>query len=120
MTSKEFEEYLVSIGGLENGYYTDKPPITTNICECGEGWLAMIVNLIQELIEAGWDKQIRQIKEKFGGLRFYASGTTDTQAALIGRYEKLSYETCEVCGNPGTCIDTGWRRTLCDRHHKKD
>ncbi len=120
MTEKEFEDYLVSIGGLENGYYPDRGPITTNICECGEGWLDMISKLIQELVDVGWNKQICQIKEKFGGLRFYTNGLTEGQHQLVRKYESLSYETCEVCGNPGETRPGGWVRTLCDKHVKKE
>lgn len=120
MTEKEFEEYLESIGGLENGYYTDRPPIVKNMCECSDGWLQLIKNCIEELIAIGWDKEICQIKEKFGGLRFYTNGLTDEGHAIVSKYEDLSYETCEVCGKPGTLRKGGWWRTLCDEHDKKD
>lgn len=121
MTSQEFEEYLESIGGLENGFFTDRPPITTNICSCGDGWLQLIHDLIEELLAAGWDKHITQIKEKFGGLRFYIGSGTEEIFDIISKYENLSYETCEVCGETGELRkDLGWYRTLCDTHYNEN
>ncbi len=119
INSKEFEEYLVSIGGLVNGHYTDRPNITSNICECGSGWLELIRDLIQELIEAGWNKEICQIKEKFGGLRFYTNGMTPEMWEILAKYEKKAYITCEICGKPGETRDGRWISTLCDEHYEK-
>ena len=125
MTSKEFEKYLKSIGGLENGFFSDRPPIVTNFCECDDGWLQMIHDLIVELIAAGWDKRICQIKEKFGGLRFYIGGASDEVHDIISKYEELSYSVCEVCGEKGELRkDCGWKggtwyKTMCDKHYNE-
>lgn len=116
ITEKEFEEYLVSINGLKNGYYPDRPNIVSNICECNNGWLELIKNLIEELIAAGWNKEICQIKEKFGGLRFYINEGSDEVFDIISKYESLSYKTCELCGEPGETRSGNWIRTLCEEH----
>jgi hypothetical protein len=57
-----------------------------------------------------------QVKEKFGGLRFYTNGYTDGISAMISMAESMSYRTCEVCGNPGRSNNHGWISTLCDTH----
>ena len=57
-----------------------------------------------------------QVKEKFGGLRFYTNGYTDEIGAMIRMAESMSYRTCEVCGNPGHSNNYGWISTLCDTH----
>jgi len=117
MTREEFEDYLVSIGGLKNGYYSDRPNIVVCICECGSGWLQMIHDLIEELIEAGWDKRICQIKEKFGGLRFYIGEGNTEIFDIISKYEELSYEICEKCGSTED-VETGgkgWISSLCSK-----
>ena len=125
MTTKEFEIYLESIGGLENGHFPDRPAIVKNLCECDDGWLQIIADLIAELIAAGWDKQICQIKEKFGGLRFYINSGSEEIHDIISKYESLSYETCEVCGEAGELRkDTGWKggmwyKTMCDKHYNE-
>ena len=75
--------------------------------------------MIQELIDNGWNKELCQVKEKFGGLRFYINGASKECHDIISKYEKLSYETCERCGNPGKPNDTGWITTLCDECRNK-
>lgn len=57
---------------------------------------------------------ISQIKEKFGGLRFYCSGT-DEIFALVHVAEDASYKICQYCGTTDNVsrIDDGWIRTIC-------
>jgi hypothetical protein len=58
-----------------------------------------------------------QVKEKFGGLRFYHSGGDEYIRAAVDMAEEMSYVTCEVCGNAGKYRnDRPWIRTLCDEH----
>jgi hypothetical protein len=58
---------------------------------------------------------VSQIKEKFGGLRFYCDGAmTDEVEALIDDAEAKSLHICEVCGLPGHQRSGGYIRTLCD------
>jgi len=58
-----------------------------------------------------------QIKEKFGGLRFYYSGGDDYMRGVVDMAENMSYVTCEDCGHPGKYRgNKRWFRTLCDRH----
>lgn len=62
-----------------------------------------------------------QVKEKFGGLRFYADNTDERHYDIISTVEALSYRVCEKCG---TMKDVklrtgGWHKTLCDTHAKE-
>ena len=57
-----------------------------------------------------------QVKEKFGGLRFYVNAATDDHYNYISFAENMSYHTCEECGAPGTLYTDGWHSTLCDSH----
>lgn len=57
-----------------------------------------------------------QVKEKFGGLRFYYSGGDDYIDGVVAMAESMSYRTCEVCGTPGTSPEGVWIRTLCEEH----
>jgi hypothetical protein len=61
-----------------------------------------------------------QVKEKFGGLRFYVNGATDKHWNYISFAESMSYRTCEECGAPGKLYTDGWHRTLCDIHAEMD
>jgi len=57
-----------------------------------------------------------QVKEKFGGLRFYVQAATDKHYNYISFAEGMSYCTCEDCGAPGKLYTDGWHTTLCDIH----
>ena len=61
-----------------------------------------------------------QIKEKFGGLRFYVQSATDEQYNYISFAESLSYRTCEECGAVGKLYTDGWYKSLCDSHAATD
>ena len=60
--------------------------------------------------------KILQIKEKFGGLRWYDSSIPTDCAIwdIITKYEAMSYKTCIICGAPATRITTGWICPYCD------
>ena len=116
---EKMDLYLESIGGLENGWQPDRPPIKDAYSfECDEGWYLLIQELIEDLLKLGWDKQITQVKEKFGGLRFYINEGSKEVFERIIEAENTSYSICEKCGEPGELRrDIGWFRTLCDLHH---
>lgn len=54
-----------------------------------------------------------QVKEKFGGLRFYIAGGNEKIDDLISFAESMSECTCEQCGRPGEQNKGGWISTLC-------
>lgn len=114
-------QFLESINGLENGFYNDRPPIKD--CKyfgVEEGWNGIIKELIEDLIKLGWNKQVCQVKEKFGGLRFYINDGSNEIHNRITDAEKKSYEVCEKCGNLGKLRnDIGWYLTLCEDHYKQ-
>jgi hypothetical protein len=62
-------------------------------------------------------RTVAQIKEKFGGLRFYYDGGDDVINGMVRMAEAWAGHTCEECGAPGTSRDGGWIKTLCDTHH---
>lgn len=57
-----------------------------------------------------------QVKEKFGGLRFYVNRASEKHYNYINFAESMSYHTCEECGAPGKTYTDGWHMTLCDIH----
>lgn len=83
--------------------------------ECvGKGWREILVALVADLRAMGWDEDVQQVKEKFGGLRFYIGDGSDAVHERIARAEIESLETCEDCGRPGKTRGGGWIRTLCN------
>lgn len=59
---------------------------------------------------------VEQIKEKFGGLRFYYQGGDDRVDGMVRMAEAWADHSCEMCGKPGERRSGGWIRTLCDEH----
>ena len=88
--------------------------------ECGDGWYNILDTLcfsIQNRIKHQKIPQVVaiQVKEKFGGLRFYYSGGDETVWGMAYMAEALSECTCEVCGSPGEQTHGGWIKTLCKK-----
>ena len=113
--------------------------------ECGSGWF-WILDSLCESIQNAYRHEVRQrrfeindgkiapdeelddilcpyavqIKEKFGGLRFYVDGmmggwSKDT-ASFINMAESLSFRTCSKCGCPAhECYSGSWVRTNCTK-----
>ena len=86
--------------------------------DVGPGWYRLIVDLDRELgaIDPGY--QLVQVKEKFGGLRYYVELEPDRPRPgfdeLIRAAERRSERTCEQCGRGGGLTRRGsWVRTLC-------
>jgi len=89
--------------------------------ECEDGWFDLIYELSKKITELDPEGKVEavQVKEKFGGLRFYINGAPREIHDLIAKYEKKSYQTCEACGAKGKSRpDLGWVRTLCNKHYK--
>ena len=98
--------------------------------ECGDGWEPLIRELCENLaaIEqaSGCVIVATQVKEKFGGLRFYVH--TEGQQPwhrivddCIDAAERKSEYTCEACGERGR-IDSKepWLRCLCEKCKEND
>ncbi len=60
--------------------------------------------------------QIIQIKEKFGFLRIYYTGSDSYIQGVVDMAEEFSKFTCEQCGKPGTSSHKGWIKILCEEH----
>jgi hypothetical protein len=81
--------------------------------ECSDGWFELLKELSEKLESEG--VVASQVKEKFGGLRFYLrGGATDEVWDIIDAAGDKSLEICEICGQPGTLKGKGWVQTLCD------
>jgi hypothetical protein len=121
MNKEQMDEFLQSIGGLKNGFKLESNPITDSDFFCVDsGWFPLIKDLISDLIKMGWNKEVIQVKEKFGTLRFYINEGTDDIHRRIAKAENESYIICEVTGQPGKLRnDLPWWRTLCDEEYFK-
>lgn len=62
---------------------------------------------------------VDQIKEKFGGLRFYYQGGDEYIQGMVRIAESWASSVCEECGERGKLRPGGWMRTLCDKHEEE-
>jgi hypothetical protein len=89
----------------------------------GPGWYGIVADLVKEIRQndeaSGRTSTLAQIKEKFGGLRFYLEETSKENFDAILKAERLSLETCETCGAPGKSYSDGWIKTLCREHARE-
>ena len=107
----------------------DLPMSETCMCwgfECGDGWYNILdilckqiqwhidKNLKEDELEGNVQVEATQVKEKFGGLRFYYHGGNDFINGLVWMAEGMSERTCERCGAPGKPGGTSWVTTLCE------
>ena len=121
---KELDEALVK--DFPN-LYTNRhcSPKLAPMCfgfECDNGWHDLIrklseniekeiLKLPEETREHVW---AAQVKEKFGGLRFYMNGSTKEIDILIDKAEDESFKICEICGKPGEPQSScSWITTFC-------
>lgn len=89
--------------------------------ECGYGWYGLVLPLYVAIQRYNRDKpeeeriNIDQIKEKWGGLRFYISRAPEEFYDWVDRIEEESYKICEICGTTTdvTTEGKGWISTLC-------
>ena len=91
----------------------------------GDGWFdliyklsskleALIVKHKKEHPEDEYPPRAVQVKEKFGGLRFYMNSETEEMLELIGEAEIKSKYTCETCGVEAKIVSyCGWRCCAC-------
>ena len=87
-------------------------PILETLCANIQSHIDWRVKQGQEIAQV----EVSQIKEKFGGLRFYYSGGDDEISGMVRMAEAWADIACEECGAAGTRRSGGWIRTLCDKH----
>jgi len=111
--------------------------------DCGQGWYTLLDELCGEIqnhidnenenIKYKKERgelppdapnfpqvEATQVKEKFGGLRFYVNYYDDFICGAISMAESMSYRICEKCGNPGKPNEEGWIITLCQSCREKE
>jgi hypothetical protein len=102
------------------------PESQTAMCQgfdCEDGWYFLVDVLCRELqwmTDHAEAPQViaLQVKQKFGGLRFYVRGASEDQRAMIRLAHALSLRMCEICGTPVQLDEgpkAGWA-TRCAEH----
>jgi len=93
----------------------------------GSGWEKLVHNLCELLDhhikhlpeEISKNISVAQVKEKFGGLRFYMTVEDEFIRGAVALAEHLSYSLCEECGAIGQRRGGSYILTLCDTHYQE-
>ncbi len=86
-----------------------------SLVDCEDGWRTLILGLVSDLDALGIRWKAHQIKQKAGGLRFYAEpldGEPNIRIrfrTLIQAAEDRSWKICERCGIKGESNGFQWR-----------
>lgn len=89
-------------------------------CIVSDGWKDLVLKTDRMLAHMDPNYKINQVKEKFGGLRYYfETEKTGVEAeimnAITNYAENRSYHICETCGKFGELREErAWIVTLCD------
>jgi hypothetical protein len=126
--SNEFEKYDAFTKHMEESFPKMFTEPYGGFC-VSEGWWPIIAELCSNIQHhINWKNRqseivpqvvVVQIKEKFGGLRFYYDGGDDEISGMVRMAESWAAHSCETCGAPGKTREGGWIKTLCDHHEAK-
>lgn len=123
------------IEAVRFNYYDDLVDVLSSFSDpemarfdCNVGWFPLIAQLHRKLKYIDPYYKIFQIKEKFGGLRYYFSPSElDGEADLAikssimhdvtNAAENKSFSICEICSKQGARSSKhSWIRTVCSEH----
>lgn len=100
-----------------------KTPLARYGVQCGDGWYGLLDALSAFVTDQAGDETIvlHQVKQKFGGLRFYHGGLPDALSqrqrqmifGAITFAEQFSDQICELCGQPAVENDAPMSRARC-------
>ena len=104
---KPFDYQFTWLDDMPDGW---RKAFGTDMCE----------DIRRVLVKANYlyNYRVCQVKEKFGGLRWYDYGVPSSiykeLCNVIDKYEELSYRICIRCGRPATKISQDWISPFCD------
>lgn len=122
------------IEAVRHNYYNDLLDILNRFeqpyqatLDINIGWFPLIAQLHRKLKYLDIDYKIYQIKQKFGGLRYYFSPSDNPHYDLeimsaimfdvVSLAESKSFTVCEICSKPGSRSSKNyWIRTVCSEH----
>ncbi len=104
MNAEELAEVLLERGAYDVGFPSS--------------WTSIIQEIHNKLVELDPNYRTLQIKQKFGGLRFYFATENQEHAQemfdFVEKMEALSYKICIDCGDFAT-RHSGYY-SVCDKH----
>ena len=119
MNKENTKKLLNDFPNLYKQFYWDK--LNTCMCwgfDCDDGWFDLIYKLSEDIVKVCPECEACQVKEKFGGLRFYTDNGNEEVWNLVREAEEKSFTICEICGKEGKLYTEGWYKTKCEEHKK--
>ena len=112
---KIFEDYQGNPGKVNwYGVPTGWLPIIDKLCGCIQSYIDYHTRYTKDGVIKPTQIKCTQMKEKFGGLRFYADNTDDIIEGMIDMAEYMCESTCQDCGSEEDLgITSGWISILC-------
>lgn len=113
---KIFQDYegnpgMVNWHGVPGGWL----PAIDTLCGCIQSYVDNHVRYTKDGKIRPQQVTCSQMKEKFGGLRFYTNGHDELVDGMISMAEFICDHTCQVCGSQNNIGRTqGWISTLCE------
>ncbi len=113
--SKIFEPYNGNPNGVNwHGVPEGWLPIIDKLCACIQHYIDYHVSYTKDGQYKPAQVRCSQMKEKFGGLRFYTEGHDEVVEGMIKMAEHLCNYTCQDCGSEEDLgMTTGWLSVLC-------
>ena len=112
---KIFEQYEGN-PGMVNWYGVPKGwlPIIDKLCGAIQSYIDNVTRYVDGKPVKTPQVTCAQMKEKFGGLRFYVDGGDDHTDGMIYMAEHLCDNTCQDCGSEQDLgLTQGWISVLC-------
>ena len=112
---KIFEPYNGNPNGVNwHGVPEGWLPIIDKLCGCIQHYIDYHVSYTKEEKYKPDQVTCSQMKEKFGGLRFYTNGHDEVVEGMIKMAEHLCDFKCQDCGSEEDLgMTTGWLSVLC-------
>lgn len=112
---KIFEDYednpdRVNWYGLPKGWIS----VMDKLCGCIQSYIDNHVTYTKDGKYRPQQVTCSQMKEKFGGLRFYTNGHDQVVEGMISMAEHMCYNTCDECGSEEDLgVTSGWVSVKC-------
>jgi hypothetical protein len=112
---KIFEDYEGNPGrcnwhGVPDGWL----PVIDKLCGAIQNYIDKTTRYTADGPKKPEQVTCAQMKEKFGGLRFYTNGNDDTIEGMITMAEYICDNTCQDCGSEKDLgVTSGWISVLC-------
>lgn len=90
-------------------------PVIDKLCGCIQNYIDNSTRCTKDGLIKPQQVTCVQMKEKFGGLRFYTDDHNEEVEGMISMAEYICDSTCQECGSENNVQKTkGWITTLCE------